>query len=101
MNLQIHDKRSKFKILFNIWSQKYSGEIPIGSDLIYARSSLNPFKKVVSRNLKVGGKMFYIAPTTDRDGGGCVDITQSMVEAGLELVKDPFLIFFQDMCLWI
>ena len=64
----------------------------IGSDLIYARTSLNPLKKVVSRNLKVGGKMYYIAPTTDRDGGGCVDITQSMVEAGLELVKEPFTI---------
>ena len=35
MDLQIHDKRSHFKILLHIWPQRYSGEIPIGSDIIH------------------------------------------------------------------
>ena len=35
MDLQIHDKRSQFKILLHIWPQHYSGEIPIGSDIIH------------------------------------------------------------------
>ena len=28
-------KRSQFKMLFHIWPQRYSGEIPIGSDIIH------------------------------------------------------------------
>ena len=35
MDLQIHDKRSQFKMLFNVDPQHYSGEIPIGSDMIH------------------------------------------------------------------
>ena len=35
MDLQIHDKRSQFKILLHIEPQHYSGEIPIGSDIIH------------------------------------------------------------------
>ena len=35
MDLQIHDKRSQFKMLFHVEPQHYSGEIPIGSDIIH------------------------------------------------------------------
>ena len=35
MDLQIHDKRSQFKMLLNVDPQHYSGEIPIGSDIIH------------------------------------------------------------------
>ena len=35
MDLQIHDKRSQFEILLRIEPQHYSGEIPIGSDIIH------------------------------------------------------------------
>ena len=35
MDLGIHDKRSQFKILLHIRPRRYSGEIPIGSDIIH------------------------------------------------------------------
>ena len=35
MDLQIHDKRSKFTVQFDAKPQHHPGEIPIGSDMIH------------------------------------------------------------------